>query len=521
MEEDAVVGVTSNPSIFQKALARGRRYDEQLKELLAAETDPKEIFLRLARSDIERGAATLRPVFERERGRTASSRWRSTRDRVRPRADARGGDAPPRVDRRAEPLREDPGDEAAGSPRSRSASRRASRINVTLIFSLERYAEVMEAYIRGARAARASRRRPGEGALGRELLRLARRHRGRQAARGDRHRGGARAARQARDREREARVRALRADLLGARWEALAGKGATPQRCLWASTSTKNPDYRDVIYVEELIGPDTVNTMPVETIEAFQDHGEVRGDTMTRGRRRGARRCSSDSRRSASTTTTSSRCSSTRACRSSPTRSRELLDGIARSAARSQPRDDDRASSSTRIWERDPTRLDRRGRGEVARLARRAAAHAGAGRPRSCAFADGVADEARRGRPARDGRLEPRAGGAAADLRRRALPRARHDPPGGDPRARGADRPRADALRLGVEVGLDARDALAHGLLLGEGRQRGAQLDRDHRSRLGARALASERGFRPSSPASRRSAGATRRCRRSGSCPPR
>ncbi len=67
----------------------------------------------------------------------------------------------------------------------------------------------------------------------------------------------------------------------GPRWEYLAGKGATPQRCLWASTSTKNPDYRDVIYVEELIGPDTVNTMPAETIEAFQDHGEVRGDTVT------------------------------------------------------------------------------------------------------------------------------------------------------------------------------------------------------------------------------------------------
>ena len=61
----------------------------------------------------------------------------------------------------------------------------------------------------------------------------------------------------------------------GPRWEALAGKGATTQRCLWASTSVKNPDYRDVMYVEELIGPETVNTMPEETIEAFQDHGEV------------------------------------------------------------------------------------------------------------------------------------------------------------------------------------------------------------------------------------------------------
>ena len=69
----------------------------------------------------------------------------------------------------------------------------------------------------------------------------------------------------------------------GERWERLAAAGATPQRCLWASTSTKNPAYRDVLYVEELIGRDTVNTMPLETISAFQDHGEIRGDTLLEG----------------------------------------------------------------------------------------------------------------------------------------------------------------------------------------------------------------------------------------------
>jgi len=69
----------------------------------------------------------------------------------------------------------------------------------------------------------------------------------------------------------------------GERWQFLEGKGATKQRCLWASTSTKNPEYRDVMYVEELIGPETVNTMPLETIRAFQDHGEVRGDTVLEG----------------------------------------------------------------------------------------------------------------------------------------------------------------------------------------------------------------------------------------------
>ena len=74
----------------------------------------------------------------------------------------------------------------------------------------------------------------------------------------------------------------------GEQWEALRAKGATAQRCLWASTSTKNPEYRDVLYVEELIGPDTVNTMPRETVEAFLDHGDVR-DSLDRGRRRRAR----------------------------------------------------------------------------------------------------------------------------------------------------------------------------------------------------------------------------------------
>jgi len=69
----------------------------------------------------------------------------------------------------------------------------------------------------------------------------------------------------------------------GPRWDRLAGQGARPQRCLWASTSTKNPAYRDVLYVEELVGPQTVNTMPAETIAAFQDHGEVRGATLAEG----------------------------------------------------------------------------------------------------------------------------------------------------------------------------------------------------------------------------------------------
>ena len=154
-------------------------------------------------------------------------------------------------------------------------------INVTLIFSLERYAAVAEAYLRGLE------RLVAGGGDPRKVLSVASFFVSRV------------------DTEADKRLEALgRTDLQGKlavanaklayqhyldvfgddRWAYLAGKGARPQRCLWASTSAKNPAYRDVIYVEELIGPDTVNTMPLETVRAFQDHGEVKqGSSLTEG----------------------------------------------------------------------------------------------------------------------------------------------------------------------------------------------------------------------------------------------
>ena len=153
-------------------------------------------------------------------------------------------------------------------------------INVTLIFSLERHAAVAEAYVRGlerlveaggdpthvasvasffvSRVDTEADRRLDE--VGREDLQ------GRLAV----------------DNAKLAYQHYLEV-FSGPRWDALAAAGARPQRCLWASTSTKNPAYRDVLYVEELIGPDTVNTMPFETIAAFQDHGESSRDTLTEG----------------------------------------------------------------------------------------------------------------------------------------------------------------------------------------------------------------------------------------------
>ena len=101
-------------------------------------------------------------------------------------------------------------------------------------------------------------------------------------------------------------------------WEELEAKGATKQRCLWASTSTKNPEYRDVMYVEELVGPDTVNTMPRETVEAVQDHGEIRGDTLLEDTEEASRDPRLLRVRRESRTTTSCRCSRRKGWRSSP-----------------------------------------------------------------------------------------------------------------------------------------------------------------------------------------------------------
>jgi transaldolase len=156
-------------------------------------------------------------------------------------------------------------------------------INVTLIFSLQRYREVVEAYLRGLERLVAAGGSPAkvhsvasffvsrvDTETDRRLEEI-----GSKDALALRGKLAIANARLAYEHYEEA--------FSGARWEFLAGKGANPQRCLWASTSTKNPEYRDVMYVEELIGPQTVDTMPLETIVAFQDHGEVRGDTVLDG----------------------------------------------------------------------------------------------------------------------------------------------------------------------------------------------------------------------------------------------
>jgi transaldolase len=279
MEEDAVVGVTSNPTIFQKAISQGNAYDEQLRELLEQNDDAKEIFLHLAVRDVENALDLLWPVHERnaqdgyvsiEVDPTLAYDTKATYDEA---IRLHAWIARPNLYVKI------PGTEP-GLQAIEDCIADGRSINVTLLFSLQMHKKAMEAYVRGLERFVEG---GGDPAKVRSVASFF-------VSRVDT--------------EADKRLEAIGSDdglalrgklaianariayqhykdvFSGGRWEALEAKGALPQRCLWASTSTKNPEYRDVLYVEELIGPHTVNTMPEETIQAFQDHGEVRGDTV-------------------------------------------------------------------------------------------------------------------------------------------------------------------------------------------------------------------------------------------------
>ena len=285
MHDDAVVGVTSNPTIFREAMSAGNGYDEQLSEEAGETDDPKEIFLRLAARDVGDACGVLRPVFDR--GATA----------------ARVESSPPRHRDGFVSIEVDPTlayDSAAttaaavrlhalidrpnlfvkipatkqGVPAIEEMIANGKSINVTLIFSLQRYAEVADAYIRGLERLVAAGGDPSQ------VFSVASFFVSRVDTEADR-----RLAELGGHDELEGTLAVANAKLAyrryrqifsGERWKALEVKGASTQRCLWASTSTKNPAYSDVKYVEELIGPDTVNTMPEKTLRTFQQHGRVR-----------------------------------------------------------------------------------------------------------------------------------------------------------------------------------------------------------------------------------------------------
>jgi transaldolase len=270
---DGVVGVTSNPTIFQGAIAEGDAYDEQIKELTATESEPKEIFLALARDDIRAACDLLRQVWDDGNGKDgwvslevdpnlAHDTQATIDEAARLHALVDRPNVLIKIPATREGLSAIEETIAAGIP-----------VNVTLIFSLERHREVAEAYIRGLQ------RLVDGGGDASKVASVASFFVSRVDTEADRRLdevGG--------HDELKGTLAIANAKLAyatyqeifsGDAWERLAAAGATPQRCLWASTSTKNPDYRDVIYVEELVGPDTVNTMPRETVEAVLDHARI------------------------------------------------------------------------------------------------------------------------------------------------------------------------------------------------------------------------------------------------------
>jgi transaldolase len=280
MRDDAVVGVTSNPTIFQKAISAGDAYDDQLREVLQHERDPKEIFVHLASKDVGDALDLLRRVWDEGGGRDGY-----VSIEVDPNL-AYDTEATIAEAQRLHELIDRPNlfvkipATKEGLPAIEEMISRGRSINVTLTFSLDRYVEVAEAYVRGLERLVEGGGDPGK------IASVASFFVSRVDTEADRRLddiGG--------HDELKGKLAVANAKLAyqrykkifaGERWERLAEQGASPQRCLWASTSTKNPEYRDVLYVEELIGPMTVNTMPEETIQAFQDHGRV-AETLEQG----------------------------------------------------------------------------------------------------------------------------------------------------------------------------------------------------------------------------------------------
>jgi transaldolase len=273
MIEDGVVGVTSNPTIFQKAISESSLYDEQLEEASKETDDPKEIFLELAKKDIADACDILAPVYERTVGKDGYVSLEVSPDLAY--------DAPKTFDEamrlhemvdRPNLLVKIPATQP-GLAAIEEVIANGKSVNVTLIFSLARYRAVAKAYVRGLQ------RLVAEGGDPSGVASVASFFVSRVDSEGDKRldevgrpdlKGKLAIA------NAKLAYAAFEEIFSGEDWEFLESKGATKQRPLWASTSTKNPDYPDTIYVDNLIGPDTVNTMPAATLEATMDHGSIR-----------------------------------------------------------------------------------------------------------------------------------------------------------------------------------------------------------------------------------------------------
>jgi transaldolase len=271
--EDGVLGVTSNPTILQQAIAQSELYDEELQKLAEKTDDAREIFRRIAVRDIRDASDIFMPVYEQTEYKDGYVSLEVAPELA---FDTEGTVARAKllwemVDRPNLLVKIPATKEGLGAIEESIAA--GISVNVTLIFSIERYRAVAQAYLGGlerlvegggdpskvasvasffvSRVDTETDRRLEE--VGREDLK------GRLAI-------------------DNARIvyQEFKTIFSGPEWESLESRGATKQRPLWASTSTKNPEYKDTIYVDNLIGPETVNTMPLSTLEATMDHAEVR-----------------------------------------------------------------------------------------------------------------------------------------------------------------------------------------------------------------------------------------------------
>ena len=280
IREDALTGMTSNPSIFEKALAEGTTYDDQIQ---ATDSDmtAMELFELIATTDVRSACDAFAGVHEQTHGADGFVSIEvspgAANDALATISEAARLWAT--VDRRNVMVKV-PGT-AEGAKAVRRLTADGINVNITLLFSIDAYKSVIDAYMAGLedriaagkqidtihsvasffvsrvdsevdkRLEAAAKTSPDSAVL--------------KALQGKAAIANAKLA-----------YRLFQSEIASPRWKALASQGATVQRPLWASTSTKNPAYRDVMYVEELIGPDTVNTMPPQTIEAFRDHGIVK-----------------------------------------------------------------------------------------------------------------------------------------------------------------------------------------------------------------------------------------------------
>lgn len=277
-KNDHVVGVTTNPSIFAAALSEGERYDDQVRELAAQGKDVDEVVFALTTTDVRNACDVIREVYDATNG--VDGRVSIEVDpRMAHDTDATNTSAKTlwaEVDRPNLFIKIPATTE--GAPAITTALAEGISVNVTLIFGLDRYQSVMEAYVSGLEQARDNGKDLSQihsvasFFVSRVDTEIDKRLTNSAAPDDLKGKAGVANARLA--------YKAYEEFFSGDRWDSLAADGANRQRPLWASTGVKNPDYRDTMYVDDLVVENTVNTMPEKTLDAVRDHSQIRGDQV-------------------------------------------------------------------------------------------------------------------------------------------------------------------------------------------------------------------------------------------------